>query len=491
MTARTCTLTTLGLALLLAAPAAHGACPTITRDKIISIAKSGVGCRYVWGGTCWNPSNKKWKGADCSGYVTVCWQIPKASKTTSCLPHYYTTSSYKYSSTHWSSISRNSLLKGDALNYNSGGGGHIVLFSSGDKWGNAKVYEARGSAYGILYRTKYVSSSYAGRRRHRIVSPTPAKPKYPLMTIGSSISTIGKQARDFCTTGKSKNIFDWKVGQTAHAHVDVKNSGTAVAKNVYVAIWAEQPYLKVAQWNIYTNWKSSGYVLNDTDGLQKLSHSSPPKQFKLWLAAISPGETKRIKLKLQASKFSVGAADHPDLRAWVFHVDSYYEKKDFSSSYNNVKGYQKQNGGNLRVYYQTDIFSNEVCDKKDNDCDGQVDEGAVCGKPPVTQKDSGTPSATKQDGALPSTPDSDPPANPESDAGHSDAWTGTMWDTGTPPPQQPPAATSGDIDGGCQLATDSHPAGNGMLLLLLLALATQVLSRGRVAARRGRPDRGQ
>jgi len=387
MTPRALMLSILTVALGLPAPA-QAACPTLTRDQILWIAKTGVGCRYVWGGTCWNAAKKTWKGADCSGYVTKVWQIPAASNTATCLPHYYTTSSFKSSSSHWSTISRNSLLKADALNYNTGGSGHIVLYHYGNKWGNAVTYEAMGTKWGIVHGSRYVSSKYAGKRRHRIGTaappnpPPPAPPKYPLMTIKTSIATIGAQSRDFCTKYKSKGIFDWKAGQGSFVYVDVKNSGTAVAKNVYIGLWAEQPYLKVTQWNIYTNWKKSGFVLNDTDGMQKIGHTNPAQTFKLWLGAMSAGETKRIRLKVKALKYSIGKADHPDVRAWVWHVDNYYEKSSFWAKPNNVKGYQKQNGGNLHAYTQTDVLSAEVCDKKDNDCDGSVDEGGVCAPPP-------------------------------------------------------------------------------------------------------------
>ena len=461
MTARCVLFVSLAAAL---APAPAGAaCPTITRDKIISIAKSGVGCKYVWGGTCWNPKNKSWKGADCSGYVTVCWQIPKASATTSCLAHYYTTSSYKNSSTHWSSISRNSLIKADALVYNTGSKGHIVLYSSGNKWGNAMVYEAMGTAYGIRYRTRYVTSNYVARRRHRLGA---VKPTYPLMTIKVSAATIGGQGRDFCTLYKSKGIFDWRVGQKTSFYVDVKNSGTAVAKNAYVGLWAEQPYLKVAKWNIYSNWKQSGkFVLNDTDGLQKIGRTNPKQTFKLWLGAISPGETKRVVLTAQALKFSVGAVDHPDVRAWVSHVDGFYEKKDFGSSFNNVKGYQKQSGGNLRSYAQTDVLSKEVCDKKDNDCDGQVDEG-VCSSPkPQPKKDAGSPKPTPDSGA-PAAPDSGAPDgwDPEPPTG------GDAWVVGDLPGQSPGAGSSELSGGGCSVSATSRLGWPVLLMLLMLAV---------------------
>ncbi len=163
----------LGTLSLLVSSAAAAAPPQMTREDIITIAKTGVGCPYVWGGTCWDPNNKKWKGADCSGYVTVCWQIPKASKTTDCLSHYYSTYHYTSQTTHWTNISRNDLKKADALVYRENGAGHIVLFVSGDKWGTAEVYEARGTAYGIVHRMKSVSSKYKARRRNYLKTSTP------------------------------------------------------------------------------------------------------------------------------------------------------------------------------------------------------------------------------------------------------------------------------------------------------------------------------
>ena len=444
----------LTLALLVSLPAL-GAIPTITRDEIIDIAKSGVGCPYIWGGTCWNPSSKSWKGADCSGYVTKCWQIPAASKTTDCLPHYYTTSTFQNSTTHWTKISRSDLIKGDALVYNSGSAGHIVLYYSGDKWGSAQVYEAKGTAYGIVYGTKNVGSSYVARRRNSITAPAPT---YPLMTIKSNLVTISGQSRDFCTAGSSSGIFDWLEGQSTEVTIDVKNSGTEGAANVKIGLWAEEPYLSVTKWNIYSDWKQSGsFVLNDTDGTQSIDHNNPGKSFTLNLGQVSIGETKRIKLQVKALKYSVGAADHPDIRAWVQNVDGYYTKSGFDAAPTNQSSYQTQNGGDLKTYQQTDVLAKEICDQIDNDCDGQTDEDNVCAQ-------------AAPDGGGPTGPGSGPDPDPD------DGYLTEGADGGVNPGSLPPAANpsqgggAGGLVGGCSMG-----GGNSGATPLALALALALL----------------
>ena len=62
-------------------------------------------------------------------------------------------------------MSRGSLKTGDALVYNSGGSGHIVLYEKGDGWGTPTVVECRGCAYGCVHDARSFSSTYHGIRR--------------------------------------------------------------------------------------------------------------------------------------------------------------------------------------------------------------------------------------------------------------------------------------------------------------------------------------
>ncbi|MCK5796289.1 MAG: hypothetical protein KAI47_03845, partial [Deltaproteobacteria bacterium] len=438
------------------------AIPTINRDEIIDIAKSGVGSPYIWGGTCWDPKNRSWKGPDCSGYVTTCWQIPNASETTDCLPHYYTTSTFVNNTTHWTKISRDDLIRGDALVYNNGSYGHIILYDAGDKWGAAEVYEARGSAYGVVHRTKTVESKYVARRRDSLGATVPPTPTYPLMTITTTLASIAGQDKDFCKQGDSTSVFDLITGQTTELQVDITNSGTAKANGVEIGLWAEVPYLRVVHWNIFTNWKSTSFVLNDTDGLQSIGHDNPPQSFTLKLGGISAGETKRVVLAIRAGRFSIGAVDHPDIRAWVANVDDYYQKADFASAPNNVKSYQQQNGGDLRAAAETDVFGDEVCDNKDNNCDGQVDEGNICGTSPAPTSDASTPRADQGF----SGPDAGSPSYP-----------GPGQDSGAFP-SNPGKQTTYDLVGGCNLAPgDSTPWPLSALGILLAFAALARLPR--------------
>jgi uncharacterized protein YraI len=151
-------------------------------DNALARAKAAVGFSYYWGagawlasgatssnagscsGSCPSCSHSGKYGADCSGLVAKAWQF--GTKALEVDSHPYSTASFVSDSAgHWSTVSRASLHKGDALVYNSGGHGHIVMYEKGDGWGTPTVVECRGCAYGCVYNARSFTSSFHGIRR--------------------------------------------------------------------------------------------------------------------------------------------------------------------------------------------------------------------------------------------------------------------------------------------------------------------------------------
>ena len=152
-------------------------------DAAIARAKSGVGFSYWWGhgrwlaggatssnkgscsGSCPSCSHSGSYGADCSGYVAKIWQVPSDNDDLSYDWHPYSTSTFDGSSSLWTTVSRGSLKKADAMVYRTSSSGHIFLYESGDGWGSMWAYECKGCSAGCVRNLRTASSSYKGIRR--------------------------------------------------------------------------------------------------------------------------------------------------------------------------------------------------------------------------------------------------------------------------------------------------------------------------------------
>jgi uncharacterized protein YraI len=154
-----------------------------SREGALARGKQVVGFSYWWGHGRWRPegptastagtcsgscpscSHGGSYGADCSGFVAKAWDVPSSNSDITVDSHPYSTSEFNGSSSLWSTVSRSNLQPADALVYNSGTSGHIVLYSSGDGWGSFYTYECKGCAAGCVYNLRTASSSYKGIRR--------------------------------------------------------------------------------------------------------------------------------------------------------------------------------------------------------------------------------------------------------------------------------------------------------------------------------------
>ena len=153
------------------------------RNGAILRAKSGVGFSYYWGHGSWIPngatSNTRGScvgscpncrhsgryGADCSGFVAKTWEVPSTNSSLTSDSHPYSTFSFDAASSQWRTVSRASVMRADAMVYNSNGAGHMFLFESGDGWGSMWAYEAKGCSYGIRHNLRTTSSAYKAIRR--------------------------------------------------------------------------------------------------------------------------------------------------------------------------------------------------------------------------------------------------------------------------------------------------------------------------------------
>lgn len=151
-------------------------------DNAFARAKAAVGFSYYWGGGAWlasgptastkgsctgscpSCSHSGKYGADCSGLVAKAWQY--GTKALEVNSHPYSTANFvKDLAGKWKTVSRSSMKKGDALVYNNGSAGHIVLYEKGDAWGSPTVVECRGCSYGCVYNARSFTSNYHAIRR--------------------------------------------------------------------------------------------------------------------------------------------------------------------------------------------------------------------------------------------------------------------------------------------------------------------------------------
>jgi len=201
----------------------------ISRDQIISLAKSAMHYSYWWGhgrwrsdgadhgscsGNCPNCSHGGHHGSDCSGLAAKVWQVPGPIGIDSDA-HPYSTYNFRNDTSLWTQVSRSSLKRGDAMVHNSNGSGHVFIFESGDGWGSHWAYECKGCAYGCVHDLRTASSAYVGIRRNKIDD----RPALDAQFVG--------QGADVPADDQGKAQFKACTGAKFHYWFDLRDTGSA------------------------------------------------------------------------------------------------------------------------------------------------------------------------------------------------------------------------------------------------------------------------
>jgi LysM repeat protein len=195
----------LTLSLILSPLVSEAALKTVSRSEIIDYAKSAAGSRYIFGGSKWDPQNRKFGGPDCAGLVLKAWRWPLEINYRDTLQGSYVVDGERlpgklYTGTMldvnkyhlpWSKTKDYSLAQaGDAFTFNNGSHGHTFIMISEDK-GVYKSIEARSSKLGVGYFER--SESYIRNANYSLLKRNNVKGSKAVKTASTEAAAPAKQ----------------------------------------------------------------------------------------------------------------------------------------------------------------------------------------------------------------------------------------------------------------------------------------------------------
>lgn len=163
---------------------------------------------------------------------------------------------------------------------------------------------------------------------------------------------------DFYQSGSSSGKPDLLPGDTIRAELAIENTTPGPMRDVLLDYWFEAPHLAATNYVIESDapaFDGSTWSVNDSDS----NPANPAKDDMgpngtLDLYAMASGETKRIVVDLEARQYSLGMADHPDVRGWVHQVENLYGvQSDFNMEPSNTNTFSEL----LQGFAQLDVLS--------------------------------------------------------------------------------------------------------------------------------------
>ncbi|MFW5966503.1 MAG: peptidoglycan recognition family protein [Persicimonas sp.] len=138
---------------------------------------------------------------------------------------------------------------------------------------------------------------------------------------------------NFYKQGASHNVADALPDDTVVANLYITNTSDHVMRDVWLGYRFAEPWLEATDYTIFTDhpeYDEESWTVNDADEADE----NPAKDAlgdggRLNLYALSPGETKRIRVHFDARRYNVGANERPEVRAWLRDADDEDDARTF------------------------------------------------------------------------------------------------------------------------------------------------------------------
>ncbi|MFU8803010.1 MAG: cell wall-binding repeat-containing protein [Bradymonadaceae bacterium] len=158
------------------------------------------------------------------------------------------------------------------------------------------------------------------------VCSAPAPPPPPTYNMNIGVKVVG--LTNFYNQGSSNKLPDALVGDRFQAEVLVTNRSSVRVGPVRMGYWFEHPHMKAVGYRIDTDSphhnRRSWRVNSANSDTKNPAKSNMGRNGTLEIHSFAPGETKRVLIDLEATQYSIGRADHPDVRVWIRHISNVY-----------------------------------------------------------------------------------------------------------------------------------------------------------------------
>lgn len=228
-------------------------------------------------------------------------------------------------------------------------------------------------------------------------TPVPTEPS----DVAFEVNWLGEMT-DLYDAGSSAGKPDVFEGDTLKAEIRFTNTTSGPLRNVALSYWFEAPHLAATNYVIESDapgFNGSTFGVNDSnDNPDNPARDAMGQTGTLGLYAMASRETKRVVIDLVAKDYSIGLADHPDVRGWIKHLDNMYgEQNAYDQEPTNNNAFE----GLLQGFAQLDVLSQKEWQFDGGEPEQHEGWSTCSGEAPVVDVEAGALTATlAADGCL-------------------------------------------------------------------------------------------